>query len=189
MRLEKIPDDPKTRIVWVDCEMSGLDLEKDTLLEVVAVITDADLNVLAEGESIVIHQPDYVLDAMGPWCVNQHGKSGLTQACKESKIGMDEAEKKLLNFVRKHAPESGVCPLGGNSVGSDAKFLSKYMPKFMEHLHYRIIDVSTIKELAKRWYPPSALENAPKKSGSHRALDDIRDSIAELKFYRNTLFK
>uniref|UniRef100_A0A8V5H685 Oligoribonuclease, mitochondrial n=5 Tax=Psittaciformes TaxID=9223 RepID=A0A8V5H685_MELUD len=175
------------RMVWVDLEMTGLDVEKDQILEMACLITDCDLNVLAEGPNLIINQPDELLESMSDWCKEHHGKSGLTKAVKESKISLQQAEYEFLSFVRQQTPP-GVCPLAGNSVHADKKFLDKYMPQFMRHLHYRIIDVSTVKELCRRWYPEE-YEFAPKKAASHRALDDIRESIKELQFYRDSIFK
>ncbi|XP_032283863.1 oligoribonuclease, mitochondrial isoform X2 [Phoca vitulina] len=149
------------RMVWVDLEMTGLDIEKDQIIEMACLITDSDLNILAE--------------------------SGLTKAVKESTMTLQQAEYEFLSFVRQQTPP-GLCPLAGNSVHADKKFLDKYMPQFMKHLHYRIIDVSTVKELCRRWYPEE-YEFAPKKAASHRALDDISESIKELQFYRNNIFK
>ena len=133
---------------------------------------------------MVIHQPDHVLNQMGPWCQKHHAKSGLTQLVKDSKKGMAICEQEILTFLMKHTPK-GKCPLAGNSVGQDAKFLIRYMPQIMDHLHYRCVDVSTIKELVKRWYP--SLPGYQKKL-AHRALDDIRESIEELKYYRKHVF-
>ncbi|XP_073416816.1 oligoribonuclease, mitochondrial isoform X2 [Dendrobates tinctorius] len=175
------------RMVWVDLEMTGLDIKKDQIIEMACLITDSDLNVLAEGPNLIIKQPDELLDTMSNWCKNHHGKSGLTQAVRDSKISLAQAEYEFLSFVRKHTPP-GICPLAGNSVHVDKAFLNKYMPQFMRHLHYRIIDVSTVKELCRRWYPAD-YERAPMKAASHRALDDIRESIKELHFYRQHVFK
>ncbi|XP_039577917.1 oligoribonuclease, mitochondrial [Passer montanus] len=168
-------------------QMTGLDVEKDQILEMACLITDCDLNVLAEGPNLIINQPDELLESMSEWCKEHHGKSGLTKAVKESKISLQQAEYEFLSFVRQQTPP-GLCPLAGNSVHADKKFLDKYMPQFMRHLHYRIIDVSTVKELCRRWYPEE-YEFAPKKAASHRALDDIRESIKELQFYRDHIFK
>uniref|UniRef100_A0A8C4U7U7 RNA exonuclease 2 n=1 Tax=Falco tinnunculus TaxID=100819 RepID=A0A8C4U7U7_FALTI len=140
-----------------------------------------------QGPNLIINQPDELLDGMSEWCKEHHGKSGLTKAVKESKISLQQAEYEFLSFVRQQTPP-GLCPLAGNSVHADKKFLDKYMPQFMRHLHYRIIDVSTVKELCRRWYPEE-YEFAPKKAASHRALDDIRESIKELQFYRDSIFK
>ena len=180
-----LPD--STRLVWVDCEMTGLDTTVDTLLEVAVLITDEDLGIVAEGPNIVIHHPEEVLKSMNEWCIEHHAKSGLTKMVRDSTIGLEEAEDKILSFVKQWIPEKK-CPLAGNSVGQDAKFLKKYMPKFMDHLHYRIVDVSTIKELSRRWYPEE-YAMAPKKKMSHRALDDIKESIEELKYYKARVFK
>ncbi|XP_067827128.1 small fragment nuclease isoform X2 [Heptranchias perlo] len=175
------------RMIWVDLEMTGLDIEKDKIIEMACIITDSDLNILAEGPHLIINQPNELLDGMSDWCTEHHGNSGLTQAVRNSKISLQQAEYEFLSFVRQHTPP-GLCPLAGNSVHADKKFLDKYMPQFMRHLHYRIIDVSTIKELCRRWYPDE-YEDAPKKKASHRALDDIQESIKELQFYRIHVFK
>ncbi|NP_957038.2 small fragment nuclease precursor [Danio rerio] len=175
------------RMVWVDLEMTGLDIEKDQIIEMACIVTDSDLNVIAEGPNLIINQPDDLLDGMSDWCKEHHGKSGLTQAVRDSHITLQQAEYEFLSFIRQHTPP-GVCPLAGNSVHADKKFLDKYMPQFMHHLHYRIIDVSTIKELSRRWYPEE-YNLAPQKKSSHRALDDIQESIKELQFYRTSVFK
>ncbi|XP_060764395.1 small fragment nuclease [Neoarius graeffei] len=175
------------RMVWVDLEMTGLDIEKDEIIEMACIITDSDLNIVAEGPNLIINQPDSLLDSMSDWCKEHHGKSGLTQAVRDSKISLQQAEYEFLSFIRQHTPP-GQCPLAGNSVHADKKFLDKYMPQFMRHLHYRIIDVSTVKELCRRWFP-DMYKHAPQKKASHRALDDIQESIKELKFYRATVFK
>ncbi|XP_043936912.1 oligoribonuclease, mitochondrial isoform X2 [Protopterus annectens] len=141
-------DTMRQRMVWVDLEMTGLDIEKDAIIEMACIITDSELNILAEGPNIIINQPDELLDSMSAWCKEHHGKSGLTQAVQESKVSLQQAEYEFLSFVRQHTPP-GLCPLAGNSVHADKKFLDKYMPEFMRHLHYRIIDVSTIKELCR----------------------------------------
>uniref|UniRef100_A0A6I8NKT7 Oligoribonuclease, mitochondrial n=1 Tax=Ornithorhynchus anatinus TaxID=9258 RepID=A0A6I8NKT7_ORNAN len=168
-------------------QMTGLDIEKDQIIEMACLITDSDLNILAKGPNLIIKQPDELLDSMSEWCKEHHGKSGLTKAVKESTITLQQAEYEFLSFVRQQTPP-GLCPLAGNSVHADKKFLDKYMPQFMKHLHYRIIDVSTVKELCRRWYPED-YEFAQKKTASHRALDDISESIKELQFYRNSIFK
>ncbi|CAH2084952.1 unnamed protein product [Euphydryas editha] len=175
------------RIVWVDLEMTGLDINKDHILEIACLVTDANLNVIAEGPNIIIHQPDEILNAMNDWCIAQHGESGLTEASRKSNISVKEAENKILNFVKSYVPEKK-CPLGGNSVYMDRLFLRKYMPNLNEYLHYRIIDVSTIKELAKRWYKKEYSRLPPKKF-QHRCLSDIKESIEELKYYKENIFK
>ncbi|XP_066507082.1 small fragment nuclease [Hoplias malabaricus] len=175
------------RMVWVDLEMTGLDIEKDQIIEMACLITDSDLNILAEGPNLIINQPNELLDSMSDWCKEHHGRSGLTQAVRDSKISLQQAEYEFLSFIRQHTPP-GQCPLAGNSVHADKKFLDKYMPQFMRHLHYRIIDVSTVKELCRRWFPEE-YKLTPQKKASHRALDDIQESIKELRFYRANVFK
>lgn len=167
--------------------MTGLDIEKDQIIEMACIITDSELNVLAEGPNLIIKQPDELLDGMSNWCKVHHGESGLTQAVRDSKITLQQAEYEFLSFIRQHTPP-GQCPLAGNSVHADKKFLDKFMPQFMYHLHYRIIDVSTIKELCRRWFPDE-YKLAPQKKASHRALGDIKESIRELQFYRAHVFK
>ncbi|XP_063073686.1 small fragment nuclease [Engraulis encrasicolus] len=175
------------RMVWVDLEMTGLDIDKDEIIEMACIITDSELNILAEGPNLIIHQPDELLDGMSEWCQTHHGNSGLTQAVRDSKISVRDAEQEFLSFIQKYTP-AGQCPLAGNSVHADKRFLDKFMPEFMRQLHYRIVDVSTVKELCRRWYPED-YRKAPSKKGSHRALDDIRESIKELQFYRRAIFK
>lgn len=175
-------------LVWIDLELTGLDLEKDKIMEIACLVTDEELNPLSEGIDIVVHQPNEVLDAMNDWCQKHHGKSGLTQACRESPVTVEEAEQKVLSLLEKHVAP-GVCPLAGNTVHMDRRFLHKEMPRLDAHLHYRIVDVSTIKELCRRWYPADHREALRRKTGSHRALADIKESIDELKFYRSRIFK
>ena len=172
-------------LVWIDLEMTGLDPDNDKILEIATIITDGDLNVIAEGPCLVIHESDEVLDNMGEWCVKQHGKSGLTQRVKDSNISLEEAEEETLSFIRKYTVK-GKNPLCGNSVGQDQKFLEKHMPRITKHLHYRIVDVSSFKEMLKRWYDGTSTTYL--KSNTHRALDDIKESIEELKFYREGFF-
>ena len=175
----------KSCIVWVDLEMTGLDVENDKIIEMACLITDKDLNVIAEGPDLVIKQSDEILDQMDDWCKRTHGESGLTQAVRDSKIDIQEAERQMLEFLCKHVPK-GSCPLAGNSIHVDRMFLNKQMSNFLNYLHYRIVDVSTLKELVRRWYPQ---EKYFSKSNAHRALDDIKESIQELKHYREKLFK
>ncbi|KAL4660640.1 oligoribonuclease, mitochondrial-like [Arapaima gigas] len=181
--------DMTQRMVWVDLEMTGLDIDKDQIIEMACLITDSDLNVLAEGPKLIIKQSDELLDGMSDWCKEHHGKSGLTQAVRDSKITLQQAEYEFLSFVRQHTPP-GHCPLAGNSVHADKKFLEKYMPQFTRHLHYRIVDVSTVKELCRRWFPEQ-YKLTPQKKASHRqvSLDDIRESIKELQFYKANIFR
>ncbi|MEA1081314.1 oligoribonuclease [Marinobacter qingdaonensis] len=174
------------RLVWIDLEMTGLDPEKERIIEMATIVTDSDLNLVAEGPVIAVHQPDSLLDAMDEWCTNTHGASGLTQRVKDSTITEAEAEQQTLAFLQAHV-EPGKSPLCGNSIGQDRRFLVKYMPALEAFFHYRNLDVSTIKELARRWRPDVLA--GVKKQGSHLALDDIRDSINELRHYRETFFK
>ncbi|RMH61811.1 MAG: oligoribonuclease [Zetaproteobacteria bacterium] len=171
-------------LVWMDLEMSGLDPERDVILEIATIITDNDLNIIAEGPNLAIHQPDHVLTAMDDWCREHHARSGLTARVRASTCTMRDAERETLDFVRRYVPK-GVSPLCGNSVHQDRRFLVRYMPELESWMHYRNIDVSTVKELARRWYPGF---EAPKKRGCHLALADIRESIAELAAYRQRLF-
>ena len=172
-------------IVWVDLEMSGLNIDKDHILEMACLITDKNLKIIAEGPELIIHQSDEILNGMDEWCTKTHGESGLTKSCRTSTISIEQAEQAMLEFVQKHTPK-GSCPLAGNSIHVDRIFLNKYMKNFLNHLHYRIIDVSTIKELAKRWSNENIFFV---KNQTHRALDDIKESIEELKFYRSKFFK
>ncbi|XP_046873994.1 small fragment nuclease isoform X6 [Hypomesus transpacificus] len=149
------------RMVWVDLEMTGLDIERDQIIEMACIITDSDLNILAEGPNLIINQSSELLDRMSDWCKEHHGQSGLTQAVRDSKVSLLQAEYEFLSFIRQHTPP-GHCPLAGNSVHADKKFLDKYMPQFMHHLHYRIIDVSTIKELCSCLHNIQVVEFVPK---------------------------
>ncbi|AZT84646.1 oligoribonuclease [Marinobacter sp. NP-4(2019)] len=173
-------------LVWIDLEMTGLDPEKEKIIEMATIVTDSELNLVAEGPVIAIHQPDSLLNAMDEWCTKTHGESGLTQRVKDSKVSEREAEQATIEFLKQHV-EPGKSPLCGNSIGQDRRFLVKYMPELEGFFHYRNLDVSTIKELARRWRPDVLA--GVKKKGSHLALDDIRDSINELRHYRETFFK
>ena len=171
----------KTNLIWIDLEMTGLVPEKDIIIEIATVVTDADLNVLAEGPSLAIHQDNKYLESMDEWNTRQHTKSGLVQRVKESKIFVNEAEKQTLDFVMKYV-DPGTSPMCGNSICQDRRFLYNYMPRLEKFFHYRHIDVSTLKELAVRW-KPDVVSTSFKKS-KHLALSDIYDSINELKHYR-----
>jgi len=176
-------------IVWVDMEMTGLDLAKEQIMEIAVIVTDANLNTIASlSSSIIIKVEDGILDTMNDWCREHHGASGLTAACKASKISLAEAEQTCLNLVKSVVPKARVAPLAGNSIHMDRMFLQKYMPEFLNYLHYRIIDVSSIKELARRWYPKE-FATVPAKKGAHTALSDILESIEELRYYRQAIFK
>lgn len=168
-------------LIWIDLEMTGLEPETEVIIEIATIVTDAQLNVLAEGPSLVIHQPDSILDAMDEWCTNQHGQSGLTDRVRRSKISVEQAEQETIAFLQQYIAR-GKSPMCGNTVSQDRRFLLKYMPDLESYFHYRHIDVSTVKELAKRW-KPEIIEGV-NKSSSHLALDDVRDSIEELKYYR-----
>ncbi|MFC4493452.1 oligoribonuclease [Streptomyces ovatisporus] len=174
------------RMVWIDCEMTGLSLADDALIEVAALVTDSELNVLGEGVDVVIRPPARALASMPEVVREMHIASGLLDELDEGTT-LAEAEKQVLAYVREHAPEAGRAPLCGNSVGTDRGFLARDMAELETHLHYRIVDVSSIKELARRWYP-RAYFNSPPKNGNHRALADIRESIAELRYYREAVF-
>lgn len=176
----------ENNLVWIDLEMTGLDPEKEKIIEMATIVTDSELNLVAEGPVIAIHQPDSLLDAMDEWCTRTHGESGLTQRVKDSKVTEREAELATIEFLKQYVAP-GKSPLCGNSIGQDRRFLVKYMPELEDFFHYRNLDVSTIKELARRWRPDVLA--GVKKKGSHLALDDIRDSIDELRHYRATFFK
>lgn len=174
------------RLVWIDLEMTGLDPEQERIIEIATIVTDSNLQLIAEGPVIAVKQPDSLLEAMDEWCTKTHGENGLTQRVRESKIPEAEAEQQTLAFLKEHL-EPGQSPLCGNSVGQDRRFLVKYMPELEAFFHYRNLDVSTVKELARRWRP-DVLQGVSKK-GTHLALDDIRDSISELQHYREHFFK
>ncbi|MEW6873853.1 oligoribonuclease [Trueperella pyogenes] len=172
-------------IVWIDCEMTGLDLEVDSLVEIAVVVTDSELNPLDAGLRLVMKPSPESVAGMDPFVVNMHTSTGLINEW-DGGLEMADAEKQVLEYVKKYVPEGRKAPLGGNSVGTDRTFLARDMPKLIEHLHYRVIDVSSIKELAKRWYPRVYFAS-PEKTGNHTALGDIYDSIDELRYYRATL--
>jgi oligoribonuclease len=175
------------RLVWIDCEMTGLDLRRDALIEVAVLVTDAELNKLDDGLDVVIHVADDVLDTMVPFVRDMHATSGLTEQARAATTTLGEAETMVLDYVRRHVPETGTAPLCGNSIATDRGFLARDMPALDAHLHYRMIDVSSLKELAKRWYP-RVYQSQPQKGLAHRALADIHESLQELIFYRETLF-
>jgi oligoribonuclease len=173
-------------LVWIDLEMTGLDPETCVVMEIASIVTDAQLNILAQGPVIAIHQSDEILENMDEWCVKTHGSTGLTQRCKDSKISVEQAAQQTMAFLQDYVP-AGKSPLCGNSIGQDRRFLVKYMPELEAFFHYRNIDVSTIKELTVRWQPQIA--KGFKKQGVHLALDDIKESIEEMKYYREHVFK
>ncbi|WP_211830059.1 oligoribonuclease [Kistimonas asteriae] len=173
-------------LVWIDLEMTGLDPDTDRILEVATIITDGELNELAVGPVIAVHQPDSVLNAMDDWCIKTHGQTGLTDRVRKSTITEQEAEKQTLDFIRQYI-DPRVSPMCGNSIGQDRRFLHRFMRDLHDYFHYRNIDVSTVKELARRWRPD--VLNGVVKTGSHKALDDIRESIAEMRYYREHFIK
>tara|TARA_B110000014_G_C19733369_1_gene382836 strand:- start:42 stop:566 length:525 start_codon:yes stop_codon:yes gene_type:complete len=171
----------------MDLEMTGLDPDTDVVVEIATLITDDDLAIVAEGPDLVVHQPPEVLDRMGDFVRAMHTKSGLLEAIETSTTTLAEASEATMTFLREHIDEARTVPLCGNSIGTDRRFLLRWLPEIEEFLHYRSIDVSTIKELARRWHP-EVLKSAPDKAGGHRAMDDIRESVAELRHYRAALF-
>lgn len=175
----------KNNLVWIDLEMTGLDPETECIIEIATIVTDSDLNILAEGPALVIHQSADIMANMNEWCIEHHGKSGLTQRVLDSKVSIEQAEEATIEFLKDWVP-AGVSPLCGNSIGQDRRFLVRYMAKLDAYFHYRNIDVSTVKELGRRWAPE--MVDAHSKSGAHLALDDIRDSISELQHYQKHFF-
>lgn len=175
-------------LVWIDLEMTGLDPEADVIVEIAAIITDGSLDEIIEGPDLVLHADETALQGMVPIVQEMHHMSGLTEEIRRSSTSVADAEQQVLEFVKAHIPEPGFAPLAGNSVHADRAFLHKHMPELEAWFHYRNVDVSTIKELARRWNP-EVLDGAPEKGGDHRALADIRESIKELRYYRETVFK
>lgn len=181
-----MPNGTNDRIIWIDCEMTGLDLERDAIVEIAAVVTDAELNVLGEGVDVVIKPPAAALENMGEFVTTMHTNSGLITEFDQG-VTLEEAEQSVLDYIRAHVPMKGKAPLAGNSVATDKMFLDRDMKQLVDFMHYRIIDVSSIKELARRWYPRIYFA-APAKNGGHRALADILESIDELRYYRAAMF-
>ncbi|MEI2833899.1 MAG: oligoribonuclease [Acidimicrobiia bacterium] len=179
---------PSKYLVWADCEMTGLDTESDTLVEIALVVTDSDLNIIDPGIDIVIQETGEKLDSMKDIVKKMHEKSGLTKEILNSNVSLKEAETMCLKYLRKLGIQGGSAPLCGNSIGVDRRFLDKYMPKLDYFLHYRSVDVSSFKELCRRWYP-DIFKARPEKLGNHRALDDILGSIDEMKYYRDHMLK
>jgi oligoribonuclease len=175
-----------SNLIWIDLEMTGLDPRHDRIIEIATVVTDANLNVVAEGPVFAVHQSDELLAGMDEWNTNQHNKSGLVARVQESVISEAMAEEKMIAFLRQHTTE-GKSPMCGNSIWQDRRFLTAYMPNLEKYFHYRMVDVSTLKELALRWAP--SVYNGFKKESAHLALSDIHDSINELKYYRENLLK
>ncbi len=173
-------------LIWVDLEMTGLDPETHKIIEIASIVTDSELNILAEGPVLAVHQSEDELAKMDDWCTNTHTASGLVERVRNSKISEQDAVEQTITFLEKWVPK-GVSPICGNSIGQDRRFLYKHMPELEEYFHYRYLDVSTLKELTRRW-KPEVLDGFSKQ-GTHLALDDICESIAELKYYRETIFK
>ncbi|HEP8099138.1 TPA: oligoribonuclease [Pseudomonas aeruginosa] len=173
-------------LIWIDLEMTGLDPDRDVIIEMATIVTDSDLNTLAEGPVIAIHQPEEILAGMDEWNTRQHGRSGLTQRVRESTVSMAEAEAQTLAFLEQWVPKRS-SPICGNSICQDRRFLYRHMPRLEGYFHYRNLDVSTLKELAARWAPQ--VRESFKKGNTHLALDDIRESIAELRHYRDHFIK
>ncbi|MCV6964721.1 oligoribonuclease [Mycobacterium intermedium] len=177
----------RDELVWIDCEMTGLDLGSDKLIEIAALVTDADLNILGDGVDVVIHAEDAALDSMIDVVAEMHTRSGLIDEVKASTVDMATAEAMVLDYINEHVKQPKTAPLAGNSIATDRSFIARDMPKLDAFLHYRMIDVSSIKELCRRWYPRIYF-GQPAKGLAHRALADIHESIRELKYYRRTVF-
>jgi len=175
-------------LVWMDLEMTGLDPATDVIVEIATLVTDDELTIIAEGPDLVVHQPPEVMARMGDFVREMHTRSGLLDAIEKSEISLADAGAQTLAFIKQQVPEARSVPLCGNSIGTDRRFLALHLPEIEEYLHYRSVDVSTLKELARRWYP-GVIEGAPRKQTAHRALDDISESIRELQFYRERLFR
>ena len=176
----------KKNLIWIDLEMTGLDTQHDTIIEVATIVTDSELNILAEGPVFAIHTPDVVINGMDGWNTRQHGQSGLIDRIRRSEITLEEAEKQTIAFLSRYV-EAGRSPMCGNSVCQDRRFMARQMPNLERFFHYRNLDVSSVKELAYRWRPD--ILSSFEKKGSHLALDDIRDSIRELRHYKQHFFK
>lgn len=176
----------KKNLIWIDLEMTGLDTNNDEIIEIATIVTDADLNVLAEGPIIAIHQPDSILNGMDEWNTRQHGGSGLVERIRNSNVTVTEAEQQTLEFLKQYVP-AGTSPMCGNSICQDRRFMARLMPELEAFFHYRNLDVSSLKELARRWAPK--VEKSFKKNASHLAMDDVKDSIRELQHYREHFIK
>ena len=177
----------RDELVWIDCEMTGLDLKTDRLIEIAVLVTDADLNILGDGIDVVIHADDEALASMIPVVTEMHTRSGLIDEVRASPVTLPEAEEMVLDYIRTHVKQAKTAPLAGNSIATDRGFIARDMPKLDDYLHYRMIDVSSIKELCRRWYPRIYF-GQPEKGLAHRALADIHESIRELEYYRRTAF-
>jgi oligoribonuclease len=186
-----VPEAPASaddRLVWIDLEMTGLDVERHRIVELAVIVTDARLEVLADGLDLVVHQPPQILVEMDDFVRKMHTKSGLLGEIERSQLSLEAAGKQAVEYITRFVPERDTAPMCGNSIGVDRRFLDKYLPELDRYLHYRSIDVSSIKELCRRWYP-DVYKKRPSKAEAHRALDDIRESIAELRYYRDTIMR
>jgi oligoribonuclease len=182
------PGSADDRLVWIDLEMTGLDVERHRIVELAVLVTDAQLEVLADGLDLVVHQPPEVLADIDDFVRKMHTKSGLLPEIERSSLTLDAAGKQAIEYIKQFVPEPGAAPMCGNSIGVDRRFLDRYLPELDRYLHYRSIDVSSLKELCRRWYP-DAYKKRPSKAETHRALDDIRESVAELRYYRDTIMQ
>ena len=176
------------RLVWIDLEMTGLDVERHRIVEIAVLVTDAPLEVLADGLDLVVHQPPEVLADMDDFVRKMHTKSGLLPEIERSSLTLESAGKQAIEYIKQFVPEPGTAPMCGNSIGVDRRFLDRYLPELDRYLHYRSVDVSSLKELCRRWYP-DVYKKRPSKAETHRALDDIRESVAELRYYRDTIMQ
>jgi oligoribonuclease len=184
-----VPEAPASaddRLVWIDLEMTGLDVERHRIVELAVIVTDAQLEVLADGLDLVVHQPPEVLAEMDDFVRKMHTKSGLLPEIEGSSVTLEAAGEQAIEYIKQFVPEPGTAPMCGNSIGVDRRFLDRYLPELDRYLHYRSIDVSSLKELCRRWYP-AVYKKRPSKTEKHRALDDIRESAAELRYYRDTI--
>ena len=186
-----VPEAPAStddRLVWIDLEMTGLDVERHRIVELAVLVTDARLDLLADGLDLVVHQPPEALAEMDDFVCKMHTKSGLLGEIERSSLTLEDAGKRALEYITQFVPEAGTAPMCGNSIGVDRRFLDRYLPDLDRYLHYRSIDVSSLKELCRRWYP-DAYKKRPSKTEAHRALDDVRESVAELRYYRETIMR
>jgi oligoribonuclease len=186
--MAEAPASADNRLVWIDLEMTGLDVERHRIVELAVLVTDARLDVLADGLDLVIHQPPEVLAEMDDFVRKMHTKSGLLSEIERSSLTLDDAGKQAVEYIAQFVPKAGAAPMCGNSIGVDRRFLDRYLPDLDRYLHYRSIDVSSLKELCRRWYP-DVYKKRPGKTEAHRALDDVRESVAELRYYRDTIMR
>jgi oligoribonuclease len=182
------PASADDRLVWIDLEMTGLDVERHRIVEVAVLVTDAHLEILADGLDLVVHQPPEVMAEMDDFVRKMHTKSGLLDEIERSSLTLDDAGTQAVEYIRQFVPEAATAPMCGNSIGVDRRFLDRYLPDLDRYLHYRSIDVSSVKELCRRWYP-AVYKKRPGKAETHRALDDIRESVAELRYYREAIMR